>query len=78
MMQPPPGGPPRMAPPMMPPAGSSDPATAMAVRNALMGRGMPTPGGQMATKSALGSVGPLLARPTLNPTGVPPAPDLAG
>jgi len=63
---------------MMPPAGSSDPATAMAVRNALMGRGMPTPGGQMATKSALGSVGPLLARPTLNPTGVPPAPDLAG
>ena len=74
--QQPPGG--RLAPPMMPPAGSSDPATAMAVRNALMGRGMPTPGGQMATRSALGSVGPLLARPTLNPTGVPPAPDLAG
>ena len=72
----PPGG--RLAPPMMPPAGASDPATAMAVRNALMGRGMPTPGGQMATRSALGSVGPLLARPQLSPTGVPPAPDLAG
>ena len=74
----PPQAPQRPMPSAMPPAGSSDPATAMAVRQALQGRGMPTPGGLMSNRSLVGSVGPLLARPQLQNTGVPPAPDLAG
>jgi hypothetical protein len=72
------GQPQRPAAPMMPPAGASDPATAMAVRNALMGRGMPTPEGMMANRSLVGSVGPILPKPQLRPTGVPPPPDLVG
>jgi len=65
------------AAPMLPPAGATDPATAMAVRNALQGRGMPTPQSTLAARGnvAQGVVGPALARTNLQ-SGMPPNPSL--
>lgn len=69
----PPGAPrpPMMPPPGMrpagPPAGAADPATAMAVRQALVGKGMPTAYGQIANRAMLsplmGAGGPPLPPP---------------
>ena len=65
--------PPRPMQPTAPPAGSFDPASAMATRQALMGGRMPTAYGQIATRAAgqslFGPGGPPIPRP-----GGPPAP----
>ncbi len=51
---PPPQMAPQMAPrPQAPPGGPTDPATAMAAKNALIGRGLPSAYGQLAQRAAL-------------------------
>ena len=59
--------PPRPMAPAGSPQGGADPATQMAVRNALAGRGMPSAYGQIANRAALSAIagpgGPTLPAP---------------